>query len=175
VNSTARQNILKNVLFVFILLFLYVLQSVPGLFVIYGVKPFLTIPAAIAIAMFEGEFAGGVYGAVAGLLCDMGGLLLFGYNGFITAACCIAAGLLIIHLIRCNIFAFLLFAVFTMMLRGTVEYFFAYGMWNHLDASRIFLSVTLPTALYSVIAGIPLFFLLRGMHRRFPVPEGDEV
>jgi len=175
VNSTARQNIFKNVLFVLILLSLYVLQSVPGLFAIYGVKPFLTIPAAIAIAMLEGEFSGGIYGAVAGLLCDMGGLLLFGYNGLVTAACCIAAGLFVIHLIRCNIFAFLLFSIFTMLLRGAAEYFFAYGMWNHQDVSRIFLNVTLPAALYSVIAGIPLFFLLRWMHRRFPVPEGDEV
>ena len=173
-NNTARRNILKNMLIVFLLLLLYVLQSVPGLFAINGVKPFLAIPAAVAIAMFEGEFAGGVYGAVAGLLCDMGGLLLFGFNGLITAACCIAAGLLVLHLMRRNIFTFLLFAVFTLMIRGAIEYFFAYGMWNYTDASRIFLHVTLPAALYSVIAGIPLFFLFRGLHRRFPVSEGEE-
>jgi hypothetical protein len=72
-----------------------------------------------------------------------------------------------------NVFTFLLFEIFTMMLRGVAEYFFAYGMWDLQGAPQIFISRTLPVALYSAAAGIPLFFLARFLHRRFPVSDGD--
>ena len=52
-----------------IFVFLYVLQCTPGFLEIMEVKPILLIPAAITLAMFEGEFIGGLYGAFAGLLC----------------------------------------------------------------------------------------------------------
>ena len=174
-NSTARKNIAKHIVLVFLFLILYILQSVPHLFEISGVTPYLTVSAAVAVAMFEGEFAGGIYGAVAGLLCDINGIMPFGFNGFIISVCCVSSGLLIIYLMRCNIFTFVLFEVFALMLRGCVEYFFAFGMWDYPDAPLVFFSRTLPVVIYSAAAGIPLFFLVRFLHWKFPVSEGDDT
>ena len=48
----------------------YIIQTTPGLFEFFGIKPILVLPACICIAVFEGEFAGGLFGFFAGLLCD---------------------------------------------------------------------------------------------------------
>lgn len=55
----------KHLIYCFGLIFCYVLQTTPGFLQIFGVKPFLVIPAVIAIAMQEGEFTGALYGALA--------------------------------------------------------------------------------------------------------------
>lgn len=166
-NNTARLNFIKHLLYVFLILIFYVLQSIPELLVISGVKPIWVVPAAIAISMFEGEFAGGIYGALAGLLCDTGSFLLFGFNGFVVTVFCIISGLLVFYLMRCNMFTYLLFVLVTLALRGSIEYFFAYGMWNHKDAWMIYTNSTIPTAIYSTIAAVPVFWLVRRIYRRF--------
>ena len=57
----------KHLIYCFGLIFCYVLQTTPGFLQIFGVKPFLVIPAVIAIAMQEGEFTGALYGALGGI------------------------------------------------------------------------------------------------------------
>lgn len=166
-NNTASLTVIKHILFSFLLLFFYVLQSVPGLFVFYGVKPLWVIPAAVVIAMMEGEFVGGIYGALAGLLCDTSGFLLFGFNGFISALCCIMAGLLVVFLMRCNLLSCILFVFVTMLLRGSIEYFFSYGMWNYPGSWMIYTRSTLPTVALSTLATVPIFWIVRLIHRRF--------
>lgn len=174
-NNTARLNILKHTIYVVLMMMLYVLQTVPGLFVIGGVKPILLVPAAISIAMMEGEFVGGIYGALAGLLCDTGGFLLFGFNGFVLTLCCVASGLLVIYLMRCNLLACLLFAFITLFIRGSIEYLFAYGMWNYENAWLIYRNRTLPVVAYSTVAVVPLFYLFRALSRRFASFEEDKL
>ena len=69
----------KHLIYCFGLIFCYVLQTTPGFLQIFGVKPFLVIPAVIAIAMQEGEFTGALYGALGGMLCDMGANTFYGF------------------------------------------------------------------------------------------------
>lgn len=149
------------------MLWVYVLQTTPGLFVIRGVKPVLVVPFALAIAMHEGEFVGGIYGAAAGLLCDVSGGSLFGYNGFFLALFCIASGLLVIYLLRCNLLGCILFVLVTMLVRGSLEFLFAYGMWGYPDVWKIYLFYTLPTAGYTVAVSPLLFWMVRALYRRF--------
>ncbi len=174
-NYTARLNIARHLAYVFILMLFYVLQSIPNFLVIYGVKPIWVIPCAIAIAMQEGEFAGGIYGALAGLLCDTAGFLLFGFNGFIVALCCIIAGLLVIYLMRNNMLTCLMFTLVTMLLRGSIEYFFAYGMWQYENSWRIFTTNTLPTVAYSIVIAAPIFVLIRFVHLKLSPYEEDKI
>ena len=46
------------------------LQTMPGLFTIGGAKPIFILPLCLAVALFEGEYAGALFGAVCGLLWD---------------------------------------------------------------------------------------------------------
>ncbi len=166
-NTQKSDRIIKHALYALILFIFHVLGSVPGLFVVAQVKPILTIPAAVAVAMVEDEFAGGIYGAFAGLLCDMSGSLLFGFNGFVVTICCVAAGLMVSNLMRCSGLTCVLFVFLTMLIRGSLEYFFSLGMWNYPGAGLVYTSYTLPTAIYSTAFAVPVFFLIRLINRRF--------
>ncbi len=46
------------------------LQTTPGLFQLGQAKPLLMLPLCLAVAVYEGEFAGALLGTVGGLLWD---------------------------------------------------------------------------------------------------------
>ncbi|MDL2233669.1 hypothetical protein LJC63_08865 [Ruminococcaceae bacterium OttesenSCG-928-L11] len=165
--STKYFHVLKHTVYGLLFLIFYILQSVPGFLTVMGVKPVWVLPAAIILAMFEGEFLGGIYGALAGLLCDIGGFLLFGFNGFLTCLYCVGVGLVIIYLLRCNLLGGILLTLIFMVLRGSLEFLFEFGMWGYDGVWKIYLAHTLPTALYSTVLAIPLFYLFRGLSRKF--------
>ncbi|MDD2955715.1 MAG: rod shape-determining protein MreD [Oscillospiraceae bacterium] len=148
----------KYSLMTLMLILLYALQTTPSLFALWGVRPVLLIPAAVAIAMTEGEFAGGVFGAFCGLLCDLGSQTLFGFNGLILLLCCTGVGLLTIYLMRPSWRSALLYTAAVALLRGLIDFFFSYGMWGYEGVSLILLRETLPVAAYTT-AVAPLFYL----------------
>jgi len=165
-NRTKVVLVIKYTAYGLLLLFLYVLQTTPGLFVILGSKPMLVVPAAIAIAMYEGEFTGGLYGAFAGLLCDMAGRMLFGFNGLFLTFFCIAAGLLVIYLMHCNVWNAMLYVFLAMLATGSLEFLFGYGMWGFYGVWRIYVFHTIPLILYTTAVTPLLFWLVRRMHAK---------
>ncbi|MCL2056913.1 MAG: rod shape-determining protein MreD [Oscillospiraceae bacterium] len=166
-NRTRYITAAKHITYSALFFALYIVQATPGLFEFSGAKPIWVIPCAIALAMFEGEFLGGVYGAAAGLLCDMGSFLLFGFNGFLTCVFCIAVGLLVIYLMRCNLASCFLFCAVFMMARGGLEFFFGYGMWGYDDAGMVFFSGTLPVAVFSAAITPAVYFTVKALHNKF--------
>ena len=46
------------------------LQTTPGLFRLGQAKPLFLLPLCLAVAVYEGEFSGALFGAVCGLLWD---------------------------------------------------------------------------------------------------------
>lgn len=174
--STKTIQILKHVVYALLLALFYVAQTTPGLFVIAGVKPMWVVPVAIAIAMYEGEFVGGIYGAAAGLLCDAGtvpraggGAVLFGFNGFFVCLFCIAAGLLIIYLLRCNLLGCMLFVAVTMLARGSLEFLFAYGMWGHENVWKLYVYYTIPVIVYTLVITPLVFWSVGKIFRKFEI------
>ena len=157
----------KYFIYAILLLLLYVLQTTPRLFELFNVKPMLVVPAAIAMAMHEGEFAGGIYAAFAGLLCDMGGFGLFGFNGITLLVSGVTAGLLVIYMMRCNVASCILFVFIAMLVRGSIYYTFAFGIWNHDYAWRIFAFQILPTIVYTAISAIPIYYIFRAVNGKF--------
>lgn len=166
-NNTKHVIFFKNLAYCVIFILLYITQTVPGLFEIRGVKPVWVVPAAVAIAMLEGEFIGGIYGALAGMLCDIGSFLLFGFYGFLTCLFCVGAGLLVIYLVRCNYLSSLLFVLIFMLIRGSLQYLFAYGMWGYENSWKVYLYQTIPGIVYTTLVSPLVFALTRKLHKRF--------
>jgi len=156
----------KFAAYVLVLLVLYVLQTTPGLFAIFGVKPMLVVPAAIAIAMYEGEFVGGLFGAFAGLLCDMGSSMLFGFNGLFTAFFCVLAGLAVANLMHCNAWNATGYVAVAMLVTRSAEFFFGYAMWGYDYVGMIFVRQTLPLIVYTALVTPLMFWLVRALHMR---------
>lgn len=48
----------KFATYIVVMVLLYILQTTPGFLTVFGVKPNFVIPAAVCIAMHEGEFTG---------------------------------------------------------------------------------------------------------------------
>ena len=157
----------RHGLYIALFLLLYIWQSTPGFLAIDGSKPLWVLPAAIAVALWEGETVGGLYGAFAGLLCDISGPLVFGFNGFLTCLACIAVGLLVAYFVRCNLLSCLLFAAAFVFLRGHLEFLFAFGMWGYDNVWRLYVSRALPTMAYTVAVSPLLYLLFRTLHRYF--------
>ena len=65
-----RSQITKWVCYALLMLLCTVLQTLPGLFQLGEAKPLWLLPLALAVAVEEGEFAGGIFGAVCGLMWD---------------------------------------------------------------------------------------------------------
>ena len=105
-------HILKWSSYVLLIIIAYVLQTTTSLFVIFGVKPLLLAPLAVCIAMFEGEFAGAIFGAVAGLLADAALLVTLTALGPADRAVVWAAALF---------FVILAFCVGTLVLLGVLH------------------------------------------------------
>jgi hypothetical protein len=168
-NRARGVKIAKHLFYLSVLLLLYVVQTTPRLFAIGGIKPIWVIPAAVVIAMWEGEFVGGLYGALAGLLCDTGSYALFGFNGFLICAACIAVGLLTIYMVRGNLLGCLAFVLAITLVRGSVDFLFAFGIWaskpGYENVWRIFLFQAIPAALYTTAVAPLVYYPLRAVDR----------
>ncbi len=149
------------------MLLLYVLQVTPRFFSLFGVKPMLIVPLAICIAMVEGEFVGGLYGVLCGLLLDFGAFTLFGINSIIMLVSCVAAGLLVIYLMRPGLRSAIILTFATAVTICLAHYFFLYGMWGLKDASLIFYNHSVPMILYTTICAIPINMGVHVYYKKF--------
>ena len=149
------------------MLFLYVLQTTPRLFSILGIRPNLVIPAAVCIAVLEGAFVGGVYGALAGILCDLAGGALFGFSAIILMPACVAAGRLVTYLLRPGMINYVLLLAGVLLTRGLLDFLLNYVMWGYDDVWMVFIYGILPGIIYAVAVSPLVYYLFAFMRGRF--------
>ena len=61
----------KWLLYVLLIYIAYVLQTAPGLFQIFSVKPVLIVSVCVAVAALEGEYNGAFLALFGGMMWDM--------------------------------------------------------------------------------------------------------
>jgi len=152
----------------------YIIQTTPGLFEFFGIKPILVLPACICIAVFEGEFAGGLFGFFAGLLCDSASETVFGFNAFIYLSFGVLAGLATIYIFRRSIINIMLLCLAAVFLRSALEFFFAFVLYEYPDLDVFFYTVIAPQAVLSSIFSLPYCALFRWLHKKFEPEETRE-
>lgn len=160
-------------LYVVLFLLLYVIQITPRLLEFFSAKPFPLIAMAVIIAMFEGEFVGGIYGAFAGLLCDTAAFSLFGFNGLMLCLLCIGIGLLTTYLMQPHVGNALLFVGLSTASMRSLQFLFTYGIFNYDGIGAIYIRQALLPTVYTVALTLLLFFPLRRMILRFQQPHSD--
>lgn len=159
----------KYAAYVVVMVVLYVVQTTPGFLAVFGVKPNFVIPAAICIAMLEGEYIGGLYGALAGILCDLGSFTLFGFNAIIIMIACVITGLLVIYMLHSSVINYVLLLSGTLLVRGLLDFLLSYVMWNYENIWMFFFYRMLPSIIYSVAAAPLVYYLLRWIYNRLEV------
>ena len=108
-NNKLRYSVMHYGLCVLIFFLLYILQSTPGMLEFWGYKPLLLAPCMISVAMLEQEYAGALFGAFAGALCDLNANTYFGFNAMMFMLCGLAVGLLCEYSCVERVFSFVFF------------------------------------------------------------------
>ena len=165
--SRRRRNAVKWVLYSLLLFVAFIFQTTVDLFQIFGVKPIWILPVIMYIAIFEGEWAGAIFGVAGGLFWDIAANKLLGFNAIILLLLTVCAALLSMYLIRANFWNSLLVVLASALVQGLTDYVFCYLIWGHSGTYLILIKRILPTVAYTTAAAIPLFFLVRRIARAF--------
>lgn len=150
------------------LLLLYMVM-VSGLF--RGWQPILMIPLAIAVAMRERELNGAIFGAVCGLMIDTACGRLFGFTGVWLLPGCLAATLLVSHLIKINFINFLWINTSVCAIMAATDYFFRYAIWRTPGAEYVLTDFIIPAYLATAIMSPLLYFMVRLIAKKFSLHE----
>ncbi|MDR1565600.1 MAG: rod shape-determining protein MreD [Oscillospiraceae bacterium] len=138
----------------------FILGQTPGLIPrIFGVLPMLPICVCVCIALFEGEFAGLLFGAAGGLLMDFSGTKVFGFHALFLTILCYVCGMFVVYLMRNNIVTCMLLGTGSLLIIGIMRWLFLYVIWDYDGLWYLFYSVILPSVGYSMVL-LPVFFYL---------------
>ncbi len=159
--------VIKFLLYACIAILLCVVQNTPGLLVIGGAKPMLTAAFVVAVAMFEGEFAGALAGAFGGMLCDFFSYYRFGYYCLVFFLCCLAVGLLVQGYMRPVVFNCCLFIFLAMVISQGIAFFFLFLIRGYEGPEVLFTLGILPLCFYTAFMGIPAFYGVQAIHQWF--------
>ena len=160
------KKVVRHLILLAILLVLYVLQTTPGAFSVFWVRPVLIVPFVICVAVLRGEGAGVSYAILAGLLWDIATGHLIGFSALILMLCCITAALLTIYLIRVIWFNIVLLTAATMIIYCVLDYIFYYLIWGYPDSGMLFLTHFLPMAAYTTAISPGIYFVMKKINRK---------
>ena len=153
------RRVFRWILYFLELIAVYVLQTTPGIIpAVSGARPVLLIPAALTIAMFEGDIGGMAVGIAAGLLIDMGGSDILGFHAIGLAILCFVLGSMTMQIFRTNLLVALLAAVVAVPVVIVLQWVFFYILPGYGDLQYVFLGSILPKMVYT-FAVTPLFYL----------------
>ena len=166
-----REKFLKFGLYAFLVFSLYVFQSIPGFLSVSGIKPLLVLPACIAIALYEGAFAGGLFGFFFGFLCDTGSETLFGFSALFFLVLCAVVGFLSTYVLRPGLLNGMLLCLAALFLSLGAAFFFTYVLYNYEGLSSFFYLGIAPQLVYSSLFSVPFCLLFERLHTLFAQRE----
>ena len=130
------------------------------------------LPLALAVAVFEGEFAGAVFGAVCGLMWDWLAGRTVGMLALELLLLCFAVSAVMQLYFKNSAANFALIASAAALLVLTLDWLFFYYMPGYSGAASRWLWFVLPTAALSVPVCFPLFGVVRRVHEEFKIDNG---
>lgn len=157
----------KWILYALLMTLSFLVQSGEIMPAFFQARPTLVIPAAVAIAMLEGQIGGGIIGAVAGIFIDVSLQALPGFYSIILLICCAAIGLVVRYLMRNNLVTALLLGGAVIFLSKTLFWFFFYYFAGEAQSAYIYVARVLPEIFYTLVCQIPLYYAARGIKNRY--------
>ena len=159
--SRRRRNssqIKKWVCYGLLMLLCTVLQTTPGLFQLGSAKPLYLLPLCLAAAVFEGEFAGAIFGAVCGLMWD--------YTAGRTV------GMLAQLYLQNTPQNFAALAGGAALLVLACDWLFFYYMPGYSGALERFVWFVLPSAVLTLPVSLPIYGAARRISTEFKIDNG---
>lgn len=157
-----RRNFLRFFAYSLEVLVLFVLSGTPGFLPeIFGSKPCLLLPLALAIAVFESETVAMSFGFVCGVLTDIG---FVGKIGFYTVALtliCFAIGYCARNFFVTNLLNASIIGLGSIALLILIHFYLNVSLADVQDAGVYFVKHYISRVLYTGAFFVPLYFLSR--------------
>ena len=168
----SRSQILKWVCYVLGLFVCAALQTTPGLLQLGQAKPLLLLPLCLAVAVYEGEFAGALFGAVCGLMWDYTAGRTVGMMGLELLLLGFGISVLVQLYLQGSTWNFALLSMATAVLVLSVDWLFFYRMRGYSWALDRWLTFVLPSAALTLVPSLLIFHLVRKIHEGFKIDNG---
>ena len=168
----SRGQIVKWICYALLGLLCAVLQTTPGLFQFGAAKPLWLLPLALAVAVFEGEFAGAVFGAVCGLMWDWLAGRTVGMLALELLLLCFAVSVLVQLYLQVNPGNFAAVSTATALLVLSLDWLFFYYMPGYTGAALRYVTFVLPGAALTIPAALLAFWLVQRIHDGFGIDNG---
>ena len=168
----SRSQLLKWGCYVLALFVCAALQTTPGLFQLGQAKPLFILPLCLAVAVFEGEFAGALLGTVGGLLWDYAAGRTVGMLALELLLLCFGVSVLVQLYLQVNPGNFAAVNTITALLVLSLDWLFFYYMPGYAGAGERFLWVVLPSALMTAPGSWLLHCAVRRISTEFKIDNG---
>ena len=168
----SRSQILKWGCYVLGLFVCTALQTTPGLFRLGEAKPLLLLPLCLAVAVFEGEFAGALFGMVCGLMWDYTAGRTVGMLALEIMLLCFAVGVLVQLYLQSAPGNFVVICAAAAWLLLSCDWLFFYYMPGYSGAAQRYLLFVLPSVLLTVLPALVEFYIVRRISTEFKIDNG---
>ena len=168
----SRSQLLKWGCYVLALFVCAALQTTPGLFQLGQAKPLLVLPLCLAVAVFEGEFAGALFGTVGGLLWDYAAGRTVGMLALELLLLCFGVSVLVQLYLQVNPGNFAAVSTATALVVLSLDWLFFYYMPGYSWALSRWLTFVLPSAVMTLVPSLVLFSLVRRIYNEFKIDNG---
>ena len=150
----SRSQILKWVCYAVALFVCAALQTTPGLLQLGQAKPLFILPLCLAVAVYEGEFAGALFGAVSGLLWDYTAGRTVGMLALEMMLLCFAVGVLVQLYLQSAPGNFAVISAAAALLVLSCDWLFFYRMPGYSGSAQRYLWFVLPSAALTIPASL---------------------
>ena len=161
-----KQKLLRRVIFGLLVVLCALLQHTKGAFFHIGaIHAWLLVPVVVCIAMHEKRLPASLFGALAGVLWDCASVGADGWYAvwlFVLGFCC---STLVTLWIRNNLRAALLLCGGALAATACFQWVCFVLLPGQPSAVHELFAFSLPSALFTLLFALPLYWLVRGVHQ----------
>lgn len=155
------KTVTRWLLYALLLVVALAMQAGPGWFEVAGVKPVLVVPVCLAVALYEGELAGGLFGAFGGLLWDISSGRITGFLAIQLLLLCFFVACLWQLYLRNTWFNFVWLTWLACLAIRTVDFIIYYYLAGYYQPGVFYIENVIPSAIYTAMLAA-VFRLLAG-------------
>ncbi len=135
-------------------------------------KPLLVLPLCLAVAVFDGEFAGALLGTVGGLLWDYAAVRTAGLLALDLLPLRFVVSVLVQLYLQVNPGNFAAVNTMPALLVLSLDWLFFYYMPGYAGAALRYIAFVLPSAVLTLPAALLAFWLVQRIHDGFGIDNG---
>ncbi len=158
---------IRRLIFMFFTVFAFIIQCIILPRGIPSLPVYILLPLLISISMYEREFTGLFFGLFAGALWDLASPLTDGFLALVFAAGAYIIGLLSRYILRNTMLSQIVLTVVMSVLYSLFMLIHT-GFSSGTDIlGELALRMYLPALIFTVLAGIPIYFSVRKISVKF--------